>query len=623
MGDDEDRYAAMVEFLGCFPTVSGPPPEDIADLGDGVVLFEALSEIAPSHFDSTTIARHLDDNWALKSSNLRKLLRNLENYYHDVLHKDADFESCVASISAITRDSDREAIAGLFELVAAAAVTCENKGEFVGHIMNMSPDNQVQMKGIIQNSLARLSDHESTYDVDSDGFDDGDDSVNFDEDDYEAEMKAASLGSPMNELSGLFKATENELSSLADMDGLLDGANSATAALKERDELKKSLQDVRKELAAQKSQSVMAVEDSENAQKKLRALAEDLQERLGKRQDELTKVEDELLKTKRAFEDADGRAIDLEEKNKLMADDLDVSNAKALQLRKAEATVFAYRKKLEGVGVMNQQMTEMEDQSAMYLRQIMDLEADVKKVPGLQKSVDELQSQVAKLEKEKVEVEETLKVKSNDMTKLKTQLTASESGKKMYEEELAELQAQLDDDDAIPDEVSSPMAGMSLTSAKSVTDSKEKAMRLQIENRKLREQVETLKKSATGEGLSAAAAVAASAGGVEGESGTQLKAEVTRLKQELQKKEAEKEKLGSDKEKLEAYTKRTLSKFQEKYLVALQECKAKLKEKHDKIEALEMRSASEKTAQKREERLLSSTIYELGLAIMQQRLKER
>ena len=78
-----------------------------------------------------------------------------------------------------------------------------------------------------------------------------------------------------------------------------------------------------------------------------------------------------------------------------------------------------------------------------------------------------------------------------------------------------------------------------------------------------------------------------------------------------------------DKEKLEAYTKKTLSKFQEKYLVALQECKAKLKEKHDKIEALEMRSQSERTAQKREERLLSSTVYELGLAIMQQRLKDR
>jgi hypothetical protein len=44
------------------------------------------------------------------------------------------------------------------------------------------------------------------------------------------------------------------------------------------------------------------------------------------------------------------------------------------------------------------------------------------------------------------------------------------------------------------------------------------------------------------------------------------------------------------------------------YLVALQECNAKLKEKHDKIEALEMRSASEISNQKKEERILSTTI---------------
>ena len=102
-----------------------------------------------------------------------------------------------------------------------------------------------------------------------------------------------------------------------------------------------------------------------------------------------------------------------------------------------------------------------------------------------------------------------------------------------------------------------------------------------------------------------------------------LKGRISKLEKTLKQREAEKAKLGSDKEKLEAYTKKTLSKFQEKYLVALQECKAKLKEKHDKIEALEMRSQSERTAQKREERLLSSTVYELGLAIMQQRLKDR
>ena len=41
---EEARYAAMLEFLGSFPSVSAVP-EDISDLCDGVVIFEVLSEM--------------------------------------------------------------------------------------------------------------------------------------------------------------------------------------------------------------------------------------------------------------------------------------------------------------------------------------------------------------------------------------------------------------------------------------------------------------------------------------------------------------------------------------------------------------------------------------------------
>jgi hypothetical protein len=57
------------------------------------------------------------------------------------------------------------------------------------------------------------------------------------------------------------------------------------------------------------------------------------------------------------------------------------------------------------------------------------------------------------------------------------------------------------------------------------------------------------------------------------------------------------------------------------YLVALQECTAKSKEKHDTIEALEMCSASEISNQKKEERILPPTIYEPRLTLMRQKLK--
>jgi len=102
------RQRAMVEFLGTFPTLSGAPPLELSDLSDGVALFEVLSEIAPNHFDPTTIARQLGDNWALKSSNLRKLVRNLQYYYHEDLQKDAaeSFREVSSNLSKISRTGD-------------------------------------------------------------------------------------------------------------------------------------------------------------------------------------------------------------------------------------------------------------------------------------------------------------------------------------------------------------------------------------------------------------------------------------------------------------------------------------------------------------------------------------
>jgi protein HOOK3 len=159
------------------------------------------------------------------------------------------------------------------------------------------------------------------------------------------------------------------------------------------------------------------------------------------------------------------------------------------------------------------------------------------------------------------------------------------------------------------------MTGLSLTSVQSVTDVREKVMRLEIENKTLQKQLDAT--------VVAPALVPTHDTSMIVDDATvkALENEIEQLQAELKKKNAATAKLASDKDKLESYTKKTLSKFQEKYLVALQECKAKLKEKHDKIEALEMRSASEKSNQKKEERLLSTTIYELGLTLMQQKLK--
>lgn len=651
MADEDERYAAMIEFLGCFPTISGPPPSEMSDLGDGVIMFEALSEISPDYFDPATISRDLGDNWALKSSNLRKLLRNLETYYHDVLHKDADFVSMADHISAIARNSETAHIATYVELITAAACTCDNRATYIDWIMNMQDDNKAAMRGVIESSLAKVQDYD-----DNEGSDEGNDNEGNEDDDNEGESDGSFSDDDFEggaEMTGLFRNAMQNIDAVTndlDIGSLASGPGSSlnadTAALiTERDELRATIAELKRNYALLKAQSVRFAEDTNISQMKAGALAQDLQERLEVRQNELNDVEDVLKKTKRKMVDAEERAGDMEERNATLADELDVASAKAAQLRKSEATVMAYRKKLEGVGVMNQQMTDLEDTAAGYLKQIMDLEMETKKVPELLKALEKVKRSLSKANEQGEEAEESLKIKSADVLKIKADLSAANTAKRNYEEELLELRTSIQGPDAADiDNLGADMGDF--TSAQSTTEVKEKAMRLQIENKALKEQLSALsgeKTLATSNEFAqlkeelkkrdseikklkakklwsrgAAAAVLTTIKPAE-----DMPEDVVLLQDTLKKKELELKKLATDKDRLETYTKRTLAKFQEKYLVALQECKAKLKEKHDKIETLEKRSAAEKSTQKREEKLLSATIYELGLSIMQQNLKER
>lgn len=511
-----------------------------------------------------------------------------------------------------------EDIAAFCEVITAIAVTCEDKGRYVSWIMGMEGSAPVAMKGVIESSLARLEDLDESNMNNTNSFEEsydhgGDnDEGMMSDDDFEGGAEISKLfGNAMKDLDHV---TENMDVSIAMNSEYSNGNHSAvdTSVANERDSLKVALAEAKRELAQQKQNLITVQEDNESTQNKLRALATDLQERLERRQEELTEAEGQLMQSKTSLEDAEAKVSDLTEKNATLEDELDIAKSKALQLKKAEATVTAYRRKLEGAGAMNQQMSEMENQSAKYLAQIVEFEMETKKIPELQKNLDDTARALKKAQSENADMEEKIKIRSAEIANLKTDLSASTSAKKAAEEEVLELRS-MQQELGIEDDPN--IAGLSLASGQSVTEVKEKVMRLEIENKTLQKKLE--------ESSQAAAAASDAAASADLVVLTALENEVAQLQAQLKKKEAVTAKLASDKEKLEAYTKKTLSKFQEKYLVALQECKAKLKEKHDKIEALEMRSAAEKSTQKREEKLLSSTIYELGLTIMQEKLKNR
>jgi len=574
-----------LEFLHQFPTLTGTPPNSLNDLSDGVALFEALAEISLDHFDPTTIARDLGENWALKLTNLRKLIKNLEVYYSEDLAKSFDFDSIdVAGIARSANDNEAH-IATLFGLVAAAAVQCEDRGVFVQRIMGMGAESQMEMKDMIEDTMIKLKD--------LDGGDAGDDDMQtMDDDDVEIDFDPSASSRAGQAQSG------------GDLEQELFEARA------EIDRLKSEL--------LNNSQHILHTEEADAAKaanQKLRLFAEDLQERLQDREGELMDLEQSARTTKRNLEEMTVEVEQLREKNRLLEDEMSVAQSQVSQLRKAEASVLTYRKKLESVGVMNMQMQELEDQSATYLRQIVDLENSVKTIPSLQKKIADLTEQVNMYEREVDDSSSGFKLKDAEIVKLRGQLTASENAKKMFEEELETVRAEQEVAKSAADNADDfGMSGLSF-STKDVSELKEKAIRLEVENKSLKDQIANGASSGGGQvgadGIAEASEVLA------------FKAQIVSLQADIKERESMVSKLTNDKEKLEAYTKKTLHKFQEKYLVALQECKAKLKDKHDKIEALEARQSAERIAQKREERLLSSTIYELGLSIMQNRLTKK
>jgi protein HOOK3 len=373
-----------------------------------------------------------------------------------------------------------------------------------------------------------------------------------------------------------------------------------------KNQYNQQLEDLKKEYTNMKTQSESFYENSDYAQKKLRANADDLQDRLSKREEELAIAEGELSKTKRALEEAESKVADMTEKCAVLADELDVANAKASQLLRAEATVAVYRKRLEGLGAMGQQIADLEDQNAKYLQQIVELEGESKKVSELQKSVEEVQRDLARAEKEKLEALETVHDKVNTIQSLKASLSAAENAKRMYESALKELRSQQEQEETLDSELR-PVIHQIQTQVSS-TEWMDRLEKLELENSTLRQRLEDQKRSSNG----------THAHDIQG-----LYQEINDLHELLDHKDEEIQKLLSDKEKLESYTKSTLAKFQDKYLAALQDCKTKLKEKHEKILDLELKMESEVASHKREEKLMSSAVYELGLAIMQAKLKER
>ncbi|CAM9506371.1 unnamed protein product [Ectocarpus sp. 12 AP-2014] len=368
-----------------------------------------------------------------------------------------------------------------------------------------------------------------------------------------------------------------------------------------------------------------------------------------------------------------------------MEDELDIAKAKASQLTKMEATVEKYKRRLEDMAELRQQVKELDDLNSKYLDQMLKLESTAKTIPTLTMKIEQYKDQAVGLERQNFEASSAVVVKETEVQRLREELEAALQAKMFFEDELialrdqnkahadaaeedpskgnqrdlfegaanraelreqvarkdreiALLKAQVAEGGGQDGEGGSRLEVLEsqLEDALRVKDersaealaAKRNAADLEQKNNKLEQLVSEMK----GAPQSAAQAEKSSAKiqsmkeemdrlRVLADDRERLSMTAQSMEDRLKERETQVNNLQTDKEKLESYTKKTLHKFQDKYMVAISHCKAQIAEKNEKIDYLESKISQDKAASKREERLLMSSVYELGMDIIERQLK--
>ncbi|KAM7439452.1 Protein Hook 3 [Porites harrisoni] len=152
--DEELMCESLMKWVKTFEGIKAPH-QTIEELTDGVALCECLAEIAPDWFDDewmSKIRHDTGDNRRLKVNNLKKLIKGVQDYYTEVLTMDISGFP-MPDVNAIVETLDISELGRLLQLVLGCAVNCEDKQEYIQVIMSMEESVQHVVMMAIQELL--------------------------------------------------------------------------------------------------------------------------------------------------------------------------------------------------------------------------------------------------------------------------------------------------------------------------------------------------------------------------------------------------------------------------------------------------------------------------------------
>uniref|UniRef100_A0A8C3TWV8 Hook microtubule tethering protein 1 n=1 Tax=Catharus ustulatus TaxID=91951 RepID=A0A8C3TWV8_CATUS len=352
------------------------PCRDVQDLTSGVAMAQVLHQIDVAWFDASWLNRikeDVGDNWRIKSSNLKKILQGIMDYYHEFLGQQIA-EELIPDLTRISENSDPTELGRLLQLILGCAVNCERKQEHIQNIMTLEESVQHVVMTAIQELMSKEVTSPSPCDPSSEVEQQLKKAL---EDLQEALAEKEELAQRCQELDLQVAALQDEKNSLMSENEIMNDR---------LEQLDDSFDDPNTVVAKKYFSAQLQVEQLQEENFRLEAAKDDYRvhcEDLEKQLIELQHRNNELTS--------------LAEESRALKDENDILRATADKASKLESTVEVYRKKLQDLNDFRRQVKSLQETNMMYMHNTVSLEEELKKANAARAQLETYKRQVQEL----------------------------------------------------------------------------------------------------------------------------------------------------------------------------------------------------------------------------------
>ncbi|XP_051904742.1 protein Hook homolog 2-like isoform X1 [Hippocampus zosterae] len=372
-----DKAELCDSLLTWLQTFQVPSCNSKQDLTSGAAIAHVLNTIDPSWFNETWLARIKEesgDNWRLKVSNLKKILKSMLEYYHDVLGHQVS-EEHLPDVSLIGEMGDVTELGKLVQLVLGCAVSCEKKQEQIQQIMTLEESVQHVVMTAIQELLSREPSSEAGSPETYGDFD------------YQS-RKYYFLSEEADEKEDFRQRCR-------------DLEHQLSVALEEKLSLQTETRSLKEKLSRCDSLDISGSAITGKKLLLLQSQMEQLQDenyRLESSRDDLRvradMLERELANVQQRNDDLTGLAQEAQ----ALKDEMDILRHSSDRVNQLETLVETYKRKLEDLGDLRRQVRLLEERNTVYMQRTCELEEELRKANVFRAQMDTYKKQARELD---------------------------------------------------------------------------------------------------------------------------------------------------------------------------------------------------------------------------------